>query len=177
MAMNERPDRNAVTIEAFELPRHFAVARHHVKQTDHRYDGSVGRAQEQQAENNSDDPAENLPDPGRKRGGGKLFADEAQHVFAALPRTRDDISSRFVRCNVFPSTEGSESIAQPRSAVPMTTSIATGVIALSDSRATLGCSIVDPGSSFITPVRFAIDSAPDNARITPTNCTHTVPRL
>src|SRR5205823_13192855 len=46
-----------------------------------------------------------------------------------------------------------------------------------DSRATLGRSIVDPGSSFITPVRFAIDSAPDNARITPTNCTHTAPRL
>src|SRR5207253_11403288 len=70
-----------------------------------------------------------------------------------------------------------ESMAQPSSAVPSTTSIATGVIALTDSRATLGCSIVDPGSSFITPVRFAIDSAPDNARITPTNCAHTVARL
>src|SRR5262249_55238767 len=87
------------------------------------------------------------------------------------------ISSRSVRCNVLRSTEGSESIAQPRNAVPTTTSIATGKIALSDSRATLGCSIVEPGSSFITPVRFAIDSAPDNARITPTNCTHTAPTL
>ena len=56
-----------------------------------------------------------------------------------------------------------ESIAHPRSAVPTTTSIATGKIALNDSRATLGRSIVDPGSSFITPVRFAIDSAPDKA--------------
>src|SRR5205809_5079086 len=82
-----------------------------------------------------------------------------------------------VKCKVLPSTEGSESIAQPRSAVPTTTSIATGKIAFNDSRATLGCSIVEPGSSFITPVRFAIDSAPDKARITPTNCTHTAPRL
>jgi hypothetical protein len=87
------------------------------------------------------------------------------------------ISSRLVRCMVWRSTEGRESIAQPSSAVANTTSIATGVIALSDSRATLGCSMVDPGSSFMTPVRLAIDSAPDNARITPTNCTHTVPRL
>src|SRR5207237_2030155 len=82
-----------------------------------------------------------------------------------------------VACIVVLSTDGSESIDQPSSAVPRTTSIATGVIALTDSRATLGCSIVEPGSSFITPVRFAIDSAPDKARITPTNCTHTAPRL
>src|SRR5438876_12429181 len=92
------------------------------------------------------------------------------------PRTAA-ISPRSVECNVMQSTAGSESIAQPSNAVPKTTSIATGVIALTDSRATLGCSIVDPGSSFITPVRFAIDSAPDKARMTPTNCTHTAPRL
>jgi hypothetical protein len=55
--------------------------------------------------------------------------------------------------------------------------MATGKIAFNDSRATLGCSIVDPGSSFITPVRFAIDSAPDSARITPTNCTQTMVKL
>ena len=55
--------------------------------------------------------------------------------------------------------------------------MATGKIAFSDSRATLGRSIVDPGSSFITPVRFAMDSAPDNAKITPTNCTQTVVKL
>src|SRR5437588_11721144 len=92
------------------------------------------------------------------------------------PRTAASVPLS-VKCKVLPSTEGSESIAQPRSAVPTTTSIATGVIALNDSRATLGCSIVDPGSSFITPVRLAIDSAPDSARITPTNCTQTTPKL
>src|SRR6266545_4129092 len=52
-----------------------------------------------------------------------------------------------------------------------------GAVALSDSRATLGCSGVDPGSSLITPVRLAIDSAPERARITPTNCTHNLPTL
>ena len=84
--------RDAMTIEAFELPRHFAVARHHVKQPDHRDDGGVGRAQEQKQENNSDDPAENLTDRRRKRGGGKLFADEAQHVFAALSQNGRDLT-------------------------------------------------------------------------------------
>ena len=68
-------------------------------------------------------------------------------------------------------------MAQPSNAVPQTTSIATGRIALIDSRRTLGLSGVDPGSSFITPVRFAIASTPESARITPTNCTQSVPRL
>ena len=82
-----------------------------------------------------------------------------------------------VRCNVFPSTDGNDNIAHPSSAVPATTSIAIGTIALSDSRATLGLSMVEPGSSFMTPVMFAIDSAPERARITPTNWTQSVPRL
>ena len=81
-----------MAIEASELPRHLAIARHHVKQTDHRYNGCVGRAQEQQAENNSNDPAEYLPDAGRKCGSGKLLADEAQHVFAALSQNRGDLA-------------------------------------------------------------------------------------
>ena len=81
------------------------------------------------------------------------------------------------KCRVFPSTAGNDNIAQPSSAVPTTTSIATGMIALSDSRATLGRSMVEPGSSFITPVTLAIDSAPESARMTPTNWTQSVPRL
>jgi len=36
---------------------------------------------------------------------------------------------------------------------------------------------LDPGSSFITPVTLAIDSAPESARMTPTNWTQSVPRL
>ena len=79
-------------IEAPELPRHLAIARHHVKQTDHRHDGGVGRAQEQQTENDSDDPAENLADRRRKRRGGKLLADEAQHVFTPLSQDRGDLA-------------------------------------------------------------------------------------
>src|SRR5207302_2798842 len=73
--------------------------------------------------------------------------------------------------------DGKESIAQPSKAVPTTTSMATGVIALSDSRATLGFSGVEPGSSFITPVRFAIASTPESARMTPTNWTQSLLRL
>src|SRR5436305_5004268 len=60
----ERPGRNTVAIELFELTWHLPVARHHVKQTDHRHDGGVGRAQEQEKENNSNNPSENLPDSG-----------------------------------------------------------------------------------------------------------------
>ncbi len=55
---DQRPHGNAVPVEPTKLPRHLAITRHHVKQTDHRYDRGVGRAQKQQAENNSDDPAE-----------------------------------------------------------------------------------------------------------------------
>ena len=57
-------------------------------------------------------------------------------------------------------TPASESMAQPSRAVPRTTSIATGRIALSEVRATLGWSSVEPRSSFITPVRLAIASTP-----------------
>ena len=81
------------------------------------------------------------------------------------------------KCRVFPSTDGNDNIAQPSNAVPTTTSIATGIIALIDSRATLGWSMVEPLSSFITPVTLAIDSAPESARMTPTNWTQSVPRL
>ena len=37
--------RNSMSIEPFELPRHFAVARGHVEQTNHGDDRRVGRAQ------------------------------------------------------------------------------------------------------------------------------------
>jgi hypothetical protein len=79
-----------VLVEPTKLPRHLAIARHHVKQTDHRHDGGVGRAQEQQAENNSDDPAKNLSDRGRKGRSGKLLPDEAQHVFTPLAENCGD---------------------------------------------------------------------------------------
>src|SRR4029077_9899486 len=87
------------------------------------------------------------------------------------------IADESERWSVLPSTDGNDNIAQPSKAVPATTSIATGMIALTDSRATLGRSMVDPGSSFITPVTLAIDSAPESARITPTNWTQSAPRL
>jgi len=48
------------------------------------------------------------------------------------------ISARPTRWSVLLSTAGSESIAQPSKAVPKTTSIATGVIAFRDVRATRG---------------------------------------
>src|ERR1700736_4549865 len=89
----------------------------------------------------------------------------------------EEIDDGSDRCSVFPSTDGNDNIAQPSNAVPTTTSIATGITALTDSRATLGRSVVEPGSSFITPVTLAIDSAPDSARMTPTNWTQSVPRL
>ena len=79
------------------------------------------------------------------------------------------ISSWCIGPMLFCNTAGRESMAQPSKAVPQTTSIATGVIALSDSLRTLGFSGVEPRSSFITPVRFAIASTPERARITPTN--------
>ena len=41
---------------------------------------------------------------------------------------------------------GRESIAQPSRAVPATTSMATGMIALAAVRVTFGCSGVEPGS-------------------------------
>src|SRR5437879_12036990 len=63
------------------------------------------------------------------------------------------------KCRVFPSTDGNDNITQTSNAVPTTTSIATGMIALIDSRATLGCYIVDQGPSVITPVTLAIHSA------------------
>jgi hypothetical protein len=79
-----------VSVQPPKLPRHLAIARHHVEQTDHRYDRGVGCAQEQQAENNSDDPAKNLSDRGRKRRGRKLFRHEPQHVFTPLPENCGD---------------------------------------------------------------------------------------
>ena len=55
--------------------------------------------------------------------------------------------------------------------MPSTTSIATGTIALVAVRVTFGCSGVESGSIFITPVIFATASTPLSARITPTNAT------
>ena len=81
-----------MAVEALKLPRHLPVTRHHVKQTDHCHDGGVGRTQEQEEKNNSNDPSENLTDRRRKRGGCKLFADETEHVFAALSQNRRDFA-------------------------------------------------------------------------------------
>jgi len=66
---------------------------------------------------------------------------------------------------------GSESMAQPSSAVPRTTSMATGMIAFAAVRPTFGSSILDPRSNFKTPVRFATASTPLKARMTLTNAT------
>ena len=87
------------------------------------------------------------------------------------------ISLLLERPSVLSITLGSESIAQPSSAVPRTTSIATGQIALAASRPTFGSAMVDPSSSFMTPVRLAIASTPLSARITLTNCTQRTLRL
>src|SRR5207253_9142787 len=71
---------------------------------------------------------------------------------------------------------GSDNIAQPSSAVPATTSIATGTIAFVAVRVTFGAFGVASGSNFITPVILAIASTPLRARITPTNATHVFPK-
>ena len=68
-------------------------------------------------------------------------------------------------------------MAQPRSAVPTTTSTATGRIAFVAVRVTFGCSGVESGSVFITPVMFAMASTPLRARITPTKATQVFPRF
>ena len=62
-----------------------------------------------------------------------------------------------------------DTIAQPNSAVPTTTSSATIRMALRAVLPTMGLSRDAPGSSFMTPVRFAMASTPLSARITPTN--------
>ena len=67
-------------------------------------------------------------------------------------------------------------MAQPSSAVPTTTSIATGTIAFVAVRVTFGFSGVESESGFITPVMLATASTPLSARITPTNATQKCPR-
>ncbi len=68
-------------------------------------------------------------------------------------------------------------MAQPSSAVPNTTSTATGQIAFFEVIATLGAFAVALGSSVITPVRLAMASTPLNARMTPTKATQFLLKL
>ena len=127
-AISNGIQRHAVAIQPLELRRHFAVLRHHVEQADHGDDRGVGRAEEEQQKNDADDPAERLAEPRSKRGGSELLGDEAQHVFCRFVSAAT-ISLRLVRPSVLFRTAGNESMAQPSSAVPNTTSIATGTIA------------------------------------------------
>ncbi len=60
-------------------------------------------------------------------------------------------------------------MARPSSAVKPHTSIATTMIAFVEVFETFGLSSVLPGSSFITPVAFAMASTPESASTTPTN--------
>jgi len=46
-------------VQPLELPRHFPIARGHVKQADHGDDRRVGSAQQEQKKDNADDPPEN----------------------------------------------------------------------------------------------------------------------
>ena len=127
---------------------------------------------------NAHDPAEGLSEPNPESSGAKLFAHESEHVFMAFDQERGNLDIASSDQGSFPKPR--EEKAWPnREALwwPKTTSIATGVMALSDSRPTLGLAGVDPRSSFITPVRLAIASTPERARMTPTNWTHIVPRL
>ena len=55
----ERIKRHAMAIQTLELPRHFPVARRHVKQADHCDNRGVRCAQQQQQKYDADDPAEN----------------------------------------------------------------------------------------------------------------------
>ena len=55
--------------------------------------------------------------------------------------------------------------------------MATGTIAFVAVRVTFGCSGVESGSAFITPVMFATASTPLSARITPTNAIQVFPRF
>src|SRR5205823_6932308 len=58
----QRINRDAVTVQYSELPRHLAIARHHVEQPDHCHDGGVGGAEEQKEEDDSNDPAKEIAD-------------------------------------------------------------------------------------------------------------------
>src|SRR5205823_12674412 len=79
----DRQTRNAVTVELGKNRWHFMVARHHVKQPDHRDDGGVGGTDEQEKENDAHDPAEGLTEKRTETLGAELFADEAQGIFTA----------------------------------------------------------------------------------------------
>ena len=94
-----------------------------------------------------------------------MLGEEAQHVFFV---GRSVAGMRFL---------GNESMAQPSSAVPRTTSMATGTIAFVAVRVTFGWSGVESGSAFITPVMLAMASTPLSARMTPTKETHVSPQI
>src|SRR5438876_2687728 len=78
-------------IEPSELPRHFAITSHHVKEPDHRNDRGVGRTQQQEEKDDPDDPPENVSNWRGERRGREFFPDEAQHVFAALLQHDGDV--------------------------------------------------------------------------------------
>ena len=59
------------------------VPRHHVEQTDHGDDSGVGGTEQKKEKNNADDPAKRLAEGRPETDAAKIFANEAQHIFAA----------------------------------------------------------------------------------------------
>ena len=119
--------------ELRQLARHFAVLRHHVNHADQRDDRGVDRAEKEQAEDDADDDAHDLADGRDRRPSSRRPPPGSA---ACLLCARLIPAARFL---------GNESIAQPRSAVPTTTSIATGTIAFVAVRVTFGRSGVESG--------------------------------
>src|SRR4030095_9305315 len=85
-----QPDRDeegnlghTMPVECHELRWHFLIACHHVKQTDHRDDGSVGCAQEKEEKDNANNPTKHFSESRTKTGASKISANKAQHIFTA----------------------------------------------------------------------------------------------
>ena len=142
-------------VQSRQLRRHFAVLRHHVHDTDQCDDGGIHRADEQKSEHNADENRETVSEP--------RAADQARHN--VRPRKRS--MSSLWRASSGANDLGATASRSASKAVPSTTSTATGRIAFVAVRVTFGCSAVESGSSFITPVILAIASTPLSARITP----------
>ena len=163
---DEWQKRHAVWIEPGQLSRHLAVLRHHVDDADQGDDRGIDRAEKEKSEDDADDDAQDLADARSER-----------------PSSRSTSARKRNMSSLCAANSGSETSWAMRASpsrgarCPMTTSIATGTIAFVAVRVTFGCSGVESGSVFITPVMFAIASTPLSARMTPTNATQVLPRF
>ncbi len=86
--------RHAVRIELGQRARHFAVLRHHVNDADHRDDGGVHGAEQQEAEDNANDDAQDVADSEPARHRPVNFREKAQHIFFVRSKLRKEISGQ-----------------------------------------------------------------------------------